>query len=182
MNTATERAPSCGLLAEFADHKALVAAARGAYAAGYRRLDAFSPFPVEGLSEAIGFHRDALAPVVLGGGVLGAGVGYAMQYYLSAVHYPLNVGGRPLHSWPAFVPVIYEMTILFAALAAVFGMLLLNGLPRPYHPVFNVPAFARASRDRFFLYIESSDPLFDLQDTRRFLRRQGALDVADVPA
>ncbi len=174
------RPPLYGLLAEFEDAEALVKAAHAAHAEGYRRMDAYSPYPIEDLAEALGFHENRIPLVVLGGGVAGAVGGYALQFYLNVINYPLNVGGRPLHSWPAFIPVTFETTILGAALAAIFGMLALNGLPMPYHPVFNVARFAEASRDAFFLAIEASDPRFDRLRTREFLRALGAREVADV--
>ncbi|MBI4423170.1 MAG: DUF3341 domain-containing protein [Elusimicrobia bacterium] len=170
-----------GLLAEYDGAPALLEAARSAYAAGYRRLDAFSPFPVEGLAEAIGFERTRLPGVVLAGGVFGGAAGYLLQRYSSVSAYPLNVGGRPYHSWPAFIPVTFELAILCASLAAVLGMLALNGLPRPHHPLFNVDRFALATRDRFFLYIESGDALFEAGRTRRLLESTRARGVHDVP-
>jgi hypothetical protein len=158
-----------GLMAEFASPSDLVDAAQRAHAEGYRRMDAYSPFPVHGLAEAIGFTRTRVPLLVFLGGLAGCVGGYYLQYWISAIDYPLNVGGRPFHSWPAFIPVTFELTILVAALAAVLGMLALNGLPRPYHPVFNVPAFELATRNRFFLCIEAADPRFDGSQTRRFL-------------
>lgn len=169
-----------GLLAEFDTPSQVTEAARRTYAEGYRKIDAYSPFPIEELSEAIGFHRTKLPVLVFIGGVLGALGGFMMQYYLSAIEYPLNVGGRPLLSWPSFIPITFETTILLASFTAVFGMLFLNGLPQPYHPVFNVPSFALASRDRFFLLIETVDPKFDAQATRQFLLGLGAREVSDV--
>ncbi|MGI8786088.1 MAG: DUF3341 domain-containing protein [Acidobacteriota bacterium] len=169
-----------GLMAEFENPTDLVAASRRAYEEGYRRLDAYSPFPVHGLSEVIGFRNSHLPAVVLAGGLVGGVGGYLMQYYMAVIDYPLNVGGRPLHSWPAFIPVTFETTVLVAALSAVLGMLALNGLPMPYHPVFNVPGFDRATRDRFFLVIESTDKLFDADKTRVFLESLGAGIVVEV--
>ncbi len=169
-----------GLMAEFAGPEELVAAARRAYAAGYRRMDAYSPFPMEGLSDAIGFRRTWVPWLVLGGGLIGVVAGFVLQYWTSVFAYPLNVGGRPLVSLPAYVPVMFELMILLAAFAAVGGMLALNRLPEPYHPVFNVSRFARASQDGFFLCIEASDPKFDLQRTRRFLQELQPTEVYDV--
>jgi hypothetical protein len=169
-----------GLMAEFNDPEALVQAAQRTYVEGYRGLDAFSPFPVHGLAHAIGARRTAVPLLVLLGGLIGAGSGFLLQYWTAGVSYPINVGGRPYNSWPAFIPVTFEMTILLAAFAAVFGMLLLNGLPMPYHPVFNVPSFQLATRDRFFLLVLATDPKFDRVETRRFLQTLGADDVAEV--
>ncbi|HVG18198.1 MAG TPA: DUF3341 domain-containing protein [Blastocatellia bacterium] len=169
-----------GLMAEFESPTDIVAAARRAYEEGYRRMDAFSPFPIEELSEAIGFHRNRLPLIVLIGGVLGCVGGFALCYWASVHAYPLNVGGRPLNSWPAFIPVTFETTILVAALSAVFGMLALNGLPQPYHPVFNTPRFELASRNTFFLLIEARDPRFDLEAPRAFLDGLGSREVIDV--
>lgn len=171
-----------GLMAEFTTPTDLVFAARKAYAAGYRKMDAYSPFAIEELSEAIGFHHTRLPLVVLVGGIVGCLGGYALQYWVSVINYPLNAGGRPLHSWPAFIPVTFETTVLAAAAAAVFGMLALNGLPMPYHPVFNVSRFALASKDRFFLVIETADPRFDRHHTAEFLTAlAGVTGVEEVP-
>jgi hypothetical protein len=170
-----------GLVAEFDTPDALLAATREAHRAGFTHMDAYSPYPVEGLSEAMGFRKTGISRVVLIGGVIGVAGGYFMQWFSSVVHYPLNVGGRPLNSWPSFVPITFECGILLAAAGAVFGMLALNGLPRPYHPLFNVPDFARASRDRFFLCIEASDPKFDMDQTRQFLEDLQPMALAEVP-
>jgi hypothetical protein len=169
-----------GLMAEFATPEQLLEAARQTHNAGYRRIDAFAPFPIEGLAHAIGFHRTRLPLVVLLAGIVGAVSGFALQYYAAAVSYPINVGGRPLNSWPAFIPVTFEITILFAAGAAVFGMLIMNGLPTPYHPVFNVPRFALASRDRFFLCIKARDPMFDTELTRKFMQTLNPREVTEI--
>ena len=166
----SRRVPLYGLMAEFADPTAAVQAARRARESGYRRMDAYTPYPIEEMAEALGYHsRGRLPRLVFLGGLMGAAGGFLLQYWTSVIHYPLNVGGRPLNSWPAFIPITFEITILVAALTAVLGMLALNGLPQPYHPVFNVPEFALASRDRFFLCIEAADPRFDDAATRRFL-------------
>jgi len=170
-----------GLMAEFHDTGAIVAAARKAYEAGYRKMDAFTPFPLEELSEALGWHtRGRLPKMVLAGGLLGAAAGYCLQYYAAVIAYPVNVGGRPLHSWPSFIPITFEVGVLGAAITAVLGMLALNGLPRPHHPVFNAPNFALASTDRFFLCIEASDPRFDLEGTKRFLESLDPSEVSEI--
>lgn len=170
-----------GMIAEFLSPEAVVRAAERAYEFGYRHMDAYSPMPIEGLAEAIGFRRNRMAPVVFFGGLFGGAAGYFMQWYSAVASYPINVGGRPLHSWPSFIPITFETTILCAAFAAVLGMLGLNGLPRPHHPVFNAPGFALASRSRFFLCIQSKDPLFDGKGTREFLESLSPREVADVP-
>lgn len=180
MNPTPHRPPTYGLLAEFANPQALVDAAHKVREEGYRHTDAFSPFPIEELTEALGVRPTRLPWVVLIGGLIGAFGGYFLQYYSAVIDYPVNIGGRPTHSWPAFIPVTFEMTILVAGLAAVLGMLALNGLPMPYHPVFNVPSFTLATRDRFFLCIEATDPLFDAEKTREFLKRLEALEVSDI--
>lgn len=169
-----------GLMAEFTDPKELVEATQAAYDAGYRKMDAYTPFPVHGISEALGLPRTRLPMLILLGGIVGGFSGYGLQYYTSVLNYPYNVGGRPFHSWPAFVPITFEVTVLFSALAAVLGMLLLNGLPQPYHPVFNVPRFELASRSHFFLCIESVDPKFDRAETRRFLEGLHPDTIAEV--
>jgi hypothetical protein len=169
-----------GLIAEFEDPNALVAATRRAHDAGYRCMDAYSPYPIEELHEALGAHHTRLPLIVLIGGICGCLGGYLLQYWASTMAYPLNVGGKPLHSWPAFIPITFECTILVAALSAVFGMLALNGLPMPYHPVFNVTRFALASRNRFFLCIEARDPQFDLDETRRFMETLEPREVIAV--
>jgi Protein of unknown function (DUF3341) len=176
----TTTASVYGLLAEFDTSAALVAAAKRAYADGYRRLDTFSPFPIEEAWEAIGHHDRRLSAIVLGGGLLGLLTGVGLQEWVHEIAYPINVAGKPLNSWPQFVPVTFELTILFAALAAVIGMIVLNGLPMPYHPVFNVPRFEHASRDKFFLLVESTDPKFDRQRTREFLKGLDASEVNEV--
>ena len=170
-----------GLLAEFNDPATLTDAAHAAHAAGYRRMDAYTPIPVEGLSQALGMTHTRLPAVTFLGGLLGAIAGYALQYYVSVEAYPLNIGGRPLHSWPAFIPVVFETTVLGAALTAVLGMLAFNGLPRPHHPLFNVPEFKLASRDRFFLCIEARDRQFDLDRTRDFLEGLSPQQLWEVP-
>ena len=171
--------PIYGLMAEFDDPTSILSAARKAYAEGYRSMDAFSPYPVHGLSEAIGFTRNQVPLLALVGGIVGGLGGFFMQYWISVIDYPLNVGGRPFNSWPMFIPITFECTILVAAFSAVLGMLALNGLPRPHHPVFNVDAFKMASQSRFFLCIESKDPQFDRYRTQRFLEELSG-KVTDV--
>lgn len=174
--------PIYGLMAEFDTPTGLVEAARQTTQAGYRKIDAYSPFPVEELAEAIDFHSNRVPLVVLIGGVLGGLSGYLMQYWISVINYPVNVGGKPLHSWPAFIVVTFEMTILFGGLSAVFGMLALNGLPMPYHPVFNVPRFAFATKDRFFLIVFSSDVMYEPVATRAFLESLNPRSISEVPS
>ena len=181
MKAAARRHPHVhGLIGEFETPVALIEASRRAREAGYRKMDAYTPYPIHELAAALGLPRTKLPVLVLIGGVLGCATGLAMQWFATAVHYPLNVGGRPLASWPSYIPITFELTVLFAAFAAVLGMLGLNGLPMPYHPVFNAPRFAMASRDRFFLCIEATDPLFDRESTRRFLERLVPRQVSEV--
>jgi hypothetical protein len=172
--------PIYGVMAEFETPSALVNAARAAREKGYRKLDAYSPFPIEELSDALHLHKNKLPLLVLIGGIVGGTLGYALQYFVSVIYYPINIGGRPLHSWPSYIIITFEMTILFAALTAVFGLLALCGLPMLYHPTFNVPRFAAASRNRFFLCIESADPLFDLAKTCEFLETLEPREVSEV--
>ena len=170
-----------GVMAEFDAPAAFIAAAERTREAGYTRLDAFSPYPIEAVNDALDLPRTRLPWIVFFGGLTGTIAGYGLEYWSSVIAYPLNIGGRPLHSMPSFIIPAYETTILCAAFAAVIGMIMLNGLPRPYHPVFNVPQFAAATSDRFFLLIEARDPKFDITATRRFLEELGPLGVTDVP-
>lgn len=172
--------PIYGLMAEFDGPNELVHAAEKAYHAGYRKMDGYSPYPIEELAEAMGVHRTILPVLVLLAGILGLVGGFGLATWTSAIDYPINVGGRPPISVPSFIPVAFETTVLLAALTAVFGMIALNGLPQPYHPVFNVPQFAHASRDSFFLCIEATDPKFDRDGTRKFLERLQPRSVAEV--
>jgi hypothetical protein len=169
-----------GVMAEFEDPTSLVNAARTAYELGFRKLDAYTPFPIEELNDVLHLHHNKLPLIVLCGGVLGALTGYLLQYFVTVIYFPINVAGRPLHSWPSYIVITFELTILFGALATVLGLLGLCGLPMPYHPVFNVPRFSAASRDRFFLCIEASDPMFNLQTTSRFLESMEAKEVSEV--
>ena len=177
---AIERQQLYGLMAEFETADALLSAARKAHAAGYTSMDAFTPLPVEGLSEAVGFHSTRLPLIVLIGGILGGLGGFFLQYYPNVIGFPQNIGGRPLNSWPAFIPITFEMTVLAAALATVLGMLALNGLPTPYHPVFNVQRFRLATRNRFFLCIKARDPRFALEQTREFLKGLEPREVSEI--
>jgi hypothetical protein len=170
-----------GLAAEFSSPQAVLEAARRIRAAGYTRAEAYSPFPVEGLSQELGFGRTKVAMMALIGAIAGALGGYWMQWYANVISYPWNIGGEPPNSWPAFIPITFELGVLGAALAAVMGMLALCGLPQPYHPMFNLPQFSLASRDRFYLCIEATDPKFDLEATRRLLEELHPTTVAEVP-
>jgi ActD protein len=176
----TTETPLFGLMAEFDTPTGLVSAARRTREAGYTKFDAYSPYPVEELTEAMDLPRNRVPLATLIGGLLGLVAGYGLEYWVSVMAYPMNIGGRPFHSMPAFIVPAYETTILFASFGAVIGMIALNGLPMPYHPVFNVPAFDAATTDRFFLTIETADPKFDLQATRGFLQGLQPLGVFDI--
>lgn len=176
----TERPGIHGLMAEFASPQELVDASRAVYEAGFTAFDCYSPMPIEECAEAMGLHKSRLPFLVLMGGIIGGCAGFGLAYWTSVIDYPINIGGRPFNSWPAFLPVTFEVTILFAAFAAVFGMIALNGLPQPYHPVFNNKRFAMASRDRFFLCVEATDPKFDMDETWRFLLRLSPRAVSEV--
>jgi Protein of unknown function (DUF3341) len=169
-----------GVMGEFTTPEQILSAAKQAHEAGYKHITAYTPFPVEGLAEAIGFRWTAVPLLTLIGGIGGCLTGFGLQYWVSAIAYPINVGGRPLNSWPAFIPVTFELTVLGASIFAAVGMLALNKLPQPYHPVFNVERFARASTDRFFLCIEARDPKFNLAETARFLESVSAENVTEV--
>ena len=170
-----------GLMAEFEQPEQLLAAANRAYAAGYRNMDAYTPMPIDGLAEAVGFKRNWVSPIVLAGGVAGALGGFGLMWWISVIAYAHNIAGRPFNSWPMYIPVTFECTVLLAALSSVVGMLALNKLPMPYHPVFNWTEFARrASIDRFFLCIEASDPKFDREQTKAFLLELNPEEVAEV--
>jgi Protein of unknown function (DUF3341) len=174
--------PLYGLMAEFLTADEIRSATRRAWEAGYRDMDAYTPYCVEGLAASLGMKRSRIPAVVFFGGLVGGAVGFFMQYYSMAIDYPLNVGGRPFNSWPVFIPISFEVLVLVASFAAVIAMLLLNGLPRPHHPVFNVPGFVRASQDRFFLCIEATDPKFDRDATAQFLLGLSTCgDVTEVP-
>jgi len=172
--------PIYGVTAEFDNPTALVNATRAAREQGYRKLDAYSPFPIEELNDVLHLHRNKLPLIVLLGGITGGLTGYLLQYYITVWDFPINIGGRPLHSWPAYIIITFELTILFAAISCVLGLLGLCGLPMPYHPMFNVPRFATASRNRFFLCIEASDPLFDHDKTAEFLETLEPREVSEV--
>lgn len=175
-------APVYGVMAEFDEPEQLIAAGEKAYAAGYRRMDAYAPMPVVGLAEAIGYRKNFVANCVLVGGISGALFGFGLLEWMTQVAYAHNVGGRPTNSWPSYIPITFECMILFSALTALVSMLAMNGLPKPYHPVFNVPSFERASVDKFFLCIESTDPKFSEEGTMDFLRELGAREVSVVAA
>lgn len=169
-----------GMLAMFETHEDLLNAARRAYARGYRKMDAYSPFPIEGLARALGRKYTAVPFLVLFGGATGCLGGYIMQWFAMAVDYPLNVGGRPFHSWPQYIPITFELTVLIAALTGFFCVIILNRFPQPYHPVFNVPEFSRATQDRFFLCIEAGDPKFHTDEVENFLQGLGPEAVWEV--
>ena len=182
-HTAQAARPLFGLMAEFESADALVQGAKRMYAEGYRKLDTYSPFPIEPAWEAIGAHDTTLQKLVLGGGIAGCIGGFGLCYWTQVIAYPLNIGGRPFNSWPSFIPVTFETTILLAALTTVVGMIVLNGLPMPYHPVFNVKRFAeKASSDGFFLTVEADDPRFDRQRTLEFMKTIGAREINEVDA
>ena len=180
MAHAAETPALYGLMAEFDNATDLVHAAERTRLAGYKNIDAYSPIPIEELNEALGYKRTRLPMLVLLGGICGGLGGYSLEYWTQVIHYPMNIGGRPYHSWPQFIPVTFETTVLGAALSAFIGMWALNGLPRPYHPVFNVKAFERASLDRFFLVIETADPRFDRQGTQQVYDGLHPLGVSEV--
>ena len=180
MSHAAETPTLYGLMAEFDNPTALVEATNRARLAGFRNMDAYSPIPIEELNDALGLRRTRLPRLVLLGGILGGLGGFSLEYWASTIAYPMNIGGRPLNSWPQFIPVTFETTVLGAALTAFIGMWALNKLPQPYHPVFNVDAFARASTDRFFLVIETGDPRFDRTSTWNFLESTHPIGVSEV--
>ena len=170
-----------GLLAEFDDPGSLVKAAERTYQSGYRQMDTFSPYPVEGAWEAMEAHDHRLSKIVLGGGILGGCTGYGLEYWVHAITYPTNIAGKPLNSWPQFIPVTFELTILFGAISAVLALVVLNGFPQPYHPVFNVKRFAEhATRDKFFLLIEAADPKFDRERTFEFMKGLNPSEINEV--
>lgn len=176
----TEEPTVYGLIAEFDDSDNLLHAAEAAYKAGYRTMDAYSPLPIHGLSEAIGFKKTYVSLITLIGGITGAAAGFGMQYFASVIHYDYDIGGKPFNSWPSFMPITFELAILFGAFAALGSMLALNGLPRHHHPVFNAKRFERASSDGFFLCIESEDLQYDTEATKKFLEEQGPVEVSEV--
>lgn len=174
------KTPYFGLLAEYADGESLLNAIERAKANGYEKMEAYTPIPMHDVSHALGYKSE-LPKLVFGGGLFGALAGFGMQYYASVIHYPMNIGGRPLNSWPSFIVITFETTILFAALTAVLGMLALNGLPRPHHPVFDVPEFELASRNRFFLLVMAHDPRYDHEHASRLLGETQPLSLSEVP-
>jgi hypothetical protein len=175
------RTPIYGVMAEFTTPEAVLLAARRAHREGYRQVEAYTPYPVEGLADALGSRHTRVPFVVLVAGLIGAGAGYFMQYWSMAVNYPFDVGGRPPNSWPVYIPITFEVMVLVASFAALFGMLFLSGLPRLYRPIFNVPRFVRATQDRFFLCVEATDPRFDRERTKQFLAGLNPDEVTEVP-
>ena len=181
MSTVASTTGLYGLLAEFDTPDELVAATRKVTAAGYTKTDGFSPFPIHDMSDALNFRERKVAPIILIGGLCGLAGGWGLEYWSQVIAYPLNIGGRPFNAWVSFIPPAFETTILFAAFSAAIGMLALNGLPQPYHPVFNVERFAAlASTEKFFLAIEATDPKFDAHATRQFLAGLNATQVVTV--
>jgi hypothetical protein len=176
----THRPHTYGVVGEFASAEALLDAARKVHDAGYKKAEAYSPFPVEGLAEALGFHHSPVALLTLLAGITGGATGFFMCWYANVISYKLNIGGRPPNSWPAWIPITFELTVLFAALTAAISMLILNGLPRLHHPLFETPHFNEATRDRFFLCIEAKDPKFTTATATDFLTTAGALAVTEV--
>ncbi len=173
--------PIWGFLAEFDTSEQLLDAANKAHKAGYRRMDAYSPFPIPGLPESMGVNDNSVAVACLAGGVLGGLSAYLLQFWVTTMAFPINVAGRPMHSWPSYIPVTFEMTVLFASFGAFFGMWALNGLPMPFHPLFSVKSFAGATKNRFFLCIESADPQFEMVSTRAFLTSLNPYAIEEVP-
>jgi hypothetical protein len=171
-----------GVMAEFEHSEQIIEATRRVYEAGYRKMDAYTPFPMHEIFHAMHEHRTWVSPITMVGGLTGLVGGFMLQTWTTVIDYPLNIGGRPLFSWPAFIPITFESMVLLAAFSALIGMIALNGLPQPYHPVLNVPGFERASLDRFFLCIESTDPKFDAAATAGFLSSLGAQRVVEVEA
>lgn len=178
--TNAEQKDLYGLLIELPDADALIEASGRVHQAGYKWFESYSPFPIHGLTDAMGYRTTKVPLLVLIGGILGCLAGFGLQYWVSVIDYPLNIGGRPYNSWPAFMPATFETTVLTAALFAVLGMLALNGLPRPHHPLFAIPEFARATKDGFFLCIQARDGKFDEKETRAFLEGLGPKEVIDV--
>ena len=174
------KAPVYGVMAEFETPGGLARATKAAVDKGYKKLDAYSPYPIEEVADALHLHRNKLPLIVLGGGITGGTLGYLLQYFITVIYYPINIAGRPLHSWPSYIIITFELTILLASISTVFGMFALCGLPMPYHPVFNAPSFALASKDRFFLCIESADPMFDSAKTSEFLATLDPREVSEV--
>jgi hypothetical protein len=177
----SEQHPLHGIMAEFETAAALIHATKEAHKAGYRKMDAYTPYPIEGVYHAMSAAHSKLPWLIFLGGLFGAAVGFGFQFWVSTMAYRLNIGGRPLNTWPAFIPVTFEVTILIAGCTTVFGMLALCGFPQPYHPVFNVARFAKASQDGFFLCLESTDPLFDTEKTTAFLQTLHPTHVDEVP-
>jgi hypothetical protein len=182
MSNHSEEPAVYGIMAEFDDPDVLIEATQHAYDMGYRLMEAYTPFPVDGVAEALGFHRNRIPRMVFIGGLLGGLGGFFMQWFSAVVHYPINVGGRPFNSWPSFMPITFELTVLCAAFTAVLSMLAHNGLPRPHHPVFNVPNFVMASRNRFFLCLQARDPLFETESAMRLLEEYQPRTISVVPA
>jgi hypothetical protein len=181
MSVEPGKKPMHGMLAEFESEEAILHAAQAVRDAGFNNVEGYTPFAVEGLAELLGCKTTRVAAITFFCGVLGAMLGFGMCWYANVISYPWNIGGRPPNSWPAWIPITFELMVLGASSGAFFGMLALNGFPRPYHPVFNAPQFERASKDRFFLCVEAKDPQYDAERLRQLFQALSPISLSEVP-